>query len=37
MEYETPIMNVISFQKTNVVTASGGLVEGDDSSHGDDF
>ena len=37
MKYETPIMVVIGFQKANVITASGGLVEGDDSIHGDDF
>ena len=37
MKYESPVLDVTNFQKANVITSSGGLVEGDDKEHEEDF
>lgn len=37
MKYESPIMDLIYLQESDVITSSDGLVEDDDNSHWDDF
>lgn len=37
MKYEIPVMDVICWNRNNVVTTSNGLVDGDDTSDGTDF
>lgn len=37
MKYEAPSVNIIYSENDDVITASGGLVYGDDSNHGESF